>query len=287
MTDVLQSSQSLNAPLDARIRSMKARVDRVLQIQALPESVSRIIRYLNNLDSSTEEIGREIAKDPAFSAEVLKLVNSGFYGFSQPVTSIAHATVLLGFNVMKTIVMSASVLGLMSASMSLFWKHSLACSRTCVLLARRLGAPEPEEYSAAGLLHDIGKIVMAQYLKDEFQAVMALVAKEKLLFVEAEKRALGVSHTEIARWLLEKWRLPPETVAPIILHHDEFDASAPYAQRVAIVHLADILVRADGIGGGDKFIPPLNHEVMALLKLDVGHLSSIMDQMRVELFDLE
>jgi putative nucleotidyltransferase with HDIG domain len=264
---------------------MKARVDRVLQIQALPDSVARIIKLLNNLNARTEEISREIAKDPAFSAQVLKLVNSGFYGFSQPVTSIAHATVLLGFNVMKTIVLSASVLGLMSASMSRFWKHSLACARTCVLLARRLGAAEPEEYSAAGLLHDIGKIVMAQYLKEEFQAVMALVEPGGCLFLDAERRALGVTHTDVARWLLEKWKLPPETVAPII-HHHALDPAGPHARRVAIVHLADILVRAEGIGSGDDLIPALDPAAMTLLKLDVSHLRGIMDEMRVELFEL-
>ncbi len=277
---------SNSSPLQGRVASMKSRVDRILQIQSLPDSTARILKLLNNMNARTEDISVEIAKDPAFSAQVLKLVNSGFYGFSQPVTSIAHATVLLGFNVMKTIVMSASVLGLMSGSMSLFWKHSLACARVCVLLARRLGAPEPEEFAASGLLHDIGKIVMAQYLKEEFDEVMRLVKEENILFMEAERRALGVTHTNIAQWLLEKWRLPPETVAPVISHHD-LDENSPHAMRVAVVHLADVLVRADGIGSGDELVPPLNPMAMTLLNLELSHLQRIMDEMRVELFELD
>ncbi len=270
----------------ARIKLMKDRVSRVLQIQALPDSVARIIKLLNNMNARSEDISREISRDPAFSAQVLKLVNSGFYGLSQSVTSIAHATVLLGFNVMKTIVMSASVFGMMAEAMTLFWKHSIACSRTCTLLARRLGMPEPEEFSTIGLLHDIGKIVMAQFLKDDFKTVMDTVRADGCLFIEAERRALGVTHVDVAQWLLENWKLPPETITPIIKHHD-FDLENPFVVRVAVVHLADVLIRAEGFGSGDVFVPPLNPAVMQVLKLEKDHLQGIMDEMRVELFDIE
>lgn len=268
------------------ISAIERKVTSIIRLNALPDSVIRVTRILNNPSSTAADVGSEIAKDPAFSAQVLKLVNSGFYGFSNPVTSIPHATVLLGFNVMKTLVMSASMIGMIAGTIEGLWEHSMACARTSAMLARTLGADEPEELSALGLLHDIGKVVIAEYLKDEFDQIRGIVEKEDVLFIEAEKRVLGVTHAEVASWLLTKWNLPSATVMAIATHHDISEGNE-YSLRAAMVHTADVLVRARGIGsGGDNKIPALDPAALRIMGVEPRNLKGFMNEMEVELYDM-
>ena len=266
---------------------LRGKIDKVMQLHALPDNAMRAVQKLNSEKTTASEVAREIAKEPAFSAQVLRLVNSGFYGFSTPVTSIAHATVLVGFSVMKTIILSSSIVGAMPKSMSGLWIHSLACARVSTLLGRFIGLPEPEELSAAGLLHDVGKIVMGQFLPEEYHSVVKTAGEADILFLEAEQKVLPITHIDVAKWLLKKWNLPQDTSTPITEHH-AFDPSAPLAERIAIVHLADILVRAVGCGwGGDSRMPALNGEAVKMLNLEVSHMQTIMEQMASELKDIQ
>ena len=115
---------------------MRRLVEKVTSLPTLPGAVTRITQMLDNPDTTANEVGKEVEKDQVLSAKVLKLVNSGFYGFSQPISTIQHAMVLLGFNVVKTLVLSTSVLDMMSQSMAGLWQHSLACARTCSIIYR-------------------------------------------------------------------------------------------------------------------------------------------------------
>lgn len=265
---------------------LERKVMSIIRLHALPDSVMRVTSILNSPSSTAADVGREIGKDPAFSAQVLKLVNSGFYGFSNPVTSIPHATVLLGFSVMKTLVMSASMAGMIAGAIQGLWEHSLACARVSAMLARTLGADEPEELSALGLLHDIGKVVIAEYLKDEFAQIQQLVKDEDILFVEAEEKVMGVTHARIAEWLLRKWNLPAITVKAIAYHHN-LTGGEDYSFRAAIVHTSDVLIRARGIGsGGDTGIPALNPEILEIMKINRKDLVGIVKDMETELYDM-
>lgn len=260
-------------------------ISRVFRLQALPMSVQRVTQVLNSNTATAEDAGREIARDVSLSAQVLKLVNSGFYGFTTPVTSLSHATVLLGFNVMRTLVMAASAGNIMSGSIGGLWQHSLACARVCALLTRRLGGDEPEELSAIGLLHDIGKVVYAEYFKPEFSAMQEIVQKEDILLAEAEVRVTGMDHAMVAELLLRRWKLPEATVMPIARHHS-FNPDDQYASRTAIVHLADILTRAGGFGsGGDRRIPAVQSAAMRQLDVSPADLASLAEEMMVELLE--
>jgi putative nucleotidyltransferase with HDIG domain len=265
---------------------MRRIVEKITSLPTLPGIVTRITHMLENPDITASEVGKEIAKDQVLSAKVLKLVNSGFYGFSQPITTIPHAMVLLGFNVVKTLVLTTSVLDMMSQSMAGLWEHSLACARTCGIISKHLDLPDPEEISVTGLLHDLGKVVLEQNLKDEFKAVVALVQKKNILFYEAEDQIMGLTHANIGGWLLEKWQLPAQIVEPIAYHH-AFHPVRPHADRTAVVHIADILVRAEGFGfGGDRKVPVVSPETLGLLQLSVEDVGEIMDAMNDQLADV-
>ncbi len=265
---------------------MRRQVEKITSLPTLPGSVTRITHMLDNPETTAAEVGKEIAKDQVLSAKVLKLVNSGFYGFSQPISTIPHAMVLLGFNVVKTLVLSTSVLDMMSQSMSGLWQHSLACARTCGIIARQVDMEDPEEISVTGLLHDLGKVVMEQHVKEAFDEVARLVEERNMLFYKAEEEVLEMTHANVGGWLLDKWQLPGQLVEPIMYHHD-FHPSRTHANRTAVIHLADILVRAEGFGsGGDRRIPVLSEEAMEVLEFKVDDLQEIMDAMVDEMRDV-
>lgn len=266
-------------------REMRRLVEKVTSLPTLPGSVTRITRMLDDPNTTAATVGREIEKDQVLSAKVLKLVNSGFYGFSQPISTIQHAMVLLGFNVVKTLVLSTSVLDMMSNAMAGLWQHSLACARTCGIIGRYLDMDDPEEVSVTGLLHDLGKVVLEAQAKEIFEPVMLRVQTRNMLFYEAEIEVMEVTHATVGGWLLDKWQLPGQLVEPIMYHHD-FHPSRTHALRTGIVHLADILVRAEGFGsGGDRRIPVLSEEAMKVMGLDGDDLREIMDDMVDEMRD--
>ncbi len=261
-------------------------VERIQSLPTLPGIVTRITTMLDNPETTANEVGREIERDQVLSAKVLKLVNSGFYGFSQPIGTIPHAMVLLGFNVVKTLVLSTSVLDMMSQSMAGLWQHSLACARTSGIVARHLDLGDPEEISVTGLLHDLGKVVLEEHMKEEFGRVVARVEEQNALFYEAELEEMGITHASIGGWLLQKWQLPSQLVDPIMHHHD-FHPVRAHADRTAVVHLADILVRAEGYGsGGDRRIPVLSDGAMEKLDLTADDVLDIMDRMQDEMRDV-
>lgn len=261
-------------------------VERIQSLPTLPGSITRITKLLDNSDTTANEVGKEIEADQVLSAKVLKLVNSGFYGFSQPISTIPHAMVLLGFEVVKTLVLSTTVLDMMSRSMAGLWQHSLACARTCGIIARHIDLDDPEETSVIGLLHDLGKVVLEEHLAEQFSEVARVIDEENTLFYEAEERVLGVTQANVGGWLLDKWQLPSNLVEPIMYHHN-FHPSRTHAERTAVVHLADILVRAEGYGsGGDRRIPVISNEALKTLDLSMEDIREVMDAMQDEIRDI-
>ena len=255
---------------------LRAKIERITTLPTLPQVVTKIAAMVESPDTSVADVGRIISKDQVLSARVLKLVNSAFYGFSRPVTTITHAMVLLGFNVVKGIAMSASVFELFQqgegngTDRKHLWDHSIGTARIAGVLAKKVKLHEPEEAVVASLLHDLGKIVLCAYMPEEFAAIIELAKSRNLLMVDAEAQILNTTHAEIGMWLLERWKLPVKLVEPIALHH------APHLSReapltTAIVHLADILCIAASIGdSGDERIPPLSHAAWNLLGLTMG-----------------
>ena len=265
---------------------LRLQIEKVSNLPTLPGIVTRIAEMVDSPETTGRQLGMEIAKDQVISAKVLKLVNSGFYGFSQPITTIPHAVTLLGFNTVKSLVLSSTVLDLMKDSLPGLWEHSIACARACSIISNHLEMDDPEEISTAGLLHDLGKVILRQTMEREFRKVAQLVEKRDMLFYKAEEAVLGANHGEIGGWLLEKWALPDRLVQPIIDHHD-FRATRDHARNTAVLHLADILCRAEAFGsGGDRKIPRLELSALEILKMTIDDVAEIMGRMNEELRDI-
>ncbi len=262
------------APVDRK--ALRKRIEALSSLPTLAGVVEKLNLLVDSPDTSIADVGKVISMDQVLSAKVLKLINSGFYGFPGRITTVTHALVLLGFNVVKGLILSATVYDLMKESMVGLWEHSLGTAVASGLIARRLGEADPEEVATGGLLHDLGKVALGVQLPDLFTEVMDTVAADECLIAEAEEKVLGVNHTRIAYWLIDQWNLPPILTEAVIYHHQPHLAKvAP--RQTAMVHLGDIFARARGFGnGGDAYIPPLDPDawdVLGLTMADVRELA--------------
>lgn len=263
---------------------IKNRIQHIKSLPTLPGVVKKLCSVVENDESSVAKIADIISTDQVISAKVLKIVNSPFYGFPGRISTVNHAIVLLGFNVIKGIVITAAVIDHMTSSMVGLWEHSLGVAATSGIIARRLQIPEPEEVSTAGLLHDLGKVILCTELRTEADEVMANVSICGKSFLESERKILdGICHCEIVGWLAEDWNLPPRLREPMVMHH--WPEVAEFAQvPTAIVHLADIITRSLQFGsGGDPFVPPISPAAMSILNLKLADLASLLEEIDDEL----
>jgi putative nucleotidyltransferase with HDIG domain len=256
------------------------------RLPSLPANVTRILDLLDSRTATTETIAAAIGEDQSLAGQVLRLVNSGFYGLRQCVSSVSQATVLLGVAATRNVVLSSFVDGLLAGASPGLHVHALAVSRACSVLCRELGIPDAGTAATVGLLHDVGKGILAGFFPEDYERVQALALADGCLFIDAEQRALNTDHTELGRSLLESWNLPEHVVVPVARHHD-CEPAHEYDTGTALVHVADVLVRAEGIGDpGDRRIPRLNAYALGLLGIRKPDLKPLMDAVVDQLSDL-
>lgn len=250
---------------DQRQQRLKKITQSIIGLPTLPTVITQMIGLIDNPKTSARDVARLIATDQALTAKILKLANSAFYGFPRKIATVNHAVVVLGFETVKSLGLSVSVLERFagggpetSFDRQRFWEHSIACGVAAQLLGSRLRYRVQGEAFAAGILHDIGKLILSQYFPEEFTRVMAMVREENLYIGKAEEAVLGVTHAEIGCWLAEKWNLPRQLVDTIAFHHTPGRMERG-AQLPSLVHLADFLARKERIGdGGGTRMPHLD-----------------------------
>jgi HD-like signal output (HDOD) protein len=265
-----------------RVRKL---VERVQGLPTLPLMLNSINQMILNPRTSPKDVAQIISSDPALTAKVLRVVNSSFYGFTNRITTITHAIVILGFNTVKSIALSSTIFDVFRRTVkpgdfdrTEFWKHSIGCGAAAKVLGRRLNYPMIEELFIAGLLHDVGKIVLDQFLPDKFLEVLNLVRKKDILIAEAEQQVLGATHADVGAWLFEKWNLSRGLIETTRCHHNPALAGEN-AKFAEIIHLADILVRAIRFGnGGDNKIPAINEAAWKSMGLQESELDDLLNQ---------
>ena len=265
-----------------RVRKL---VERVQGLPTLPSMLNSINQMILNPSTSPKEVAQVISSDPALTAKVLRVVNSSFYGFTNRITTITHAIVILGFNTVKSIALSSTIFDVFRRTVkpgdfdrTEFWKHSIGCGAAAKVLGRRLNYPMIEELFIAGLLHDVGKIVLDQFLPDKFLEVLNLVRKKDILIAEAELQVLGATHADVGAWLFEKWNLSKGLIETTRCHHNPALA-AENAKFAEIIHLSDILVRAIRFGnGGDNKIPAISESAWKSMGLQESEMDDLLVQ---------
>jgi len=272
---------------------MGRRLDTVLRqiytLPTLPVVLTTVLELIRNPKTSAADIGRVISKDQILTARLLKLVNSAFYGFPRRISTVSHAITVIGFDALTNLILATSVLDIFPKENQEggfdyegFWKHSIGTAAGSKVIAGFISYNGKEELFVAGLLHDIGKIVEAQFMQQEFLKVREEIHNNAGLMVNAEAKILGYTHARIGGELIDKWGLPASLVEPVALHHEP-QLAREFPRQTAAVHLADILCRAKDIGyGGDNKIPPLNPVAWETLGLRISDIEPIMERMETE-----
>ena len=252
---------------------------RLLQknLPTLPVALEEARRLADNPKTTVAQLARVIERDQVLSGKVLKIVNSPTYGFPGRIASVQNALILIGFNVIKSLLISAAVFENVSSGMPELWRHSAGCSVVCKELGRLLGMDNGEELFIAGLLHDIGKVVTAAQLPEAYEEITHIVREEDISFHEAETRVLGIAHPHIGSWLLEHWNLPVNLRHALAYHHRPSSAKE-YMTVASVVHLGDFLTRLFECGSaGDDQVPALDPYALKHLKLTHKKLGMLVD----------
>ena len=266
--------------------TFKKALREIKNLPTLPGIVKKLSRMAEDPETTTEQMGRVIARDHILAVKLLKLVNSAFYGFPQRISSIDSAIILLGFNVIKGLIISASIFEFMEEQDVELWEHSLGCAVVASVTAKRLGVDEPEEVSTAGLIHDIGKVAIKMELPHEYEEIGRLVRERGISRFEAEKEVLGLTHAEAGGWLTRSWNLPAKLIEPVSCHHDPRTARTEQL-TCAIVHFADLFIRGMGYGHGDDiWVGRLSQRAWQLLGLSPADMDVILDEVEEKLWDV-
>ena len=258
---------------------LRRRIEQVGELPTLPHVVQKLASMIGRPNVSAEEIGALIEKDQVLSAKVLRLANSPFYGFPSRIASVAHAVVVLGLSVVKGLTLCASALDMMkNAGMNELWRHSLGVAITAHILGTQAEMKNPEEAFVAGLLHDIGKVVLYVKWPDVGQQITTATRKKSRSLMESEQELFDVTHADVGGWLATAWHLPTSLREPI-LHHHTPSAAQDATLQTAIVHVADVLVKGLACGNpGDDLVPPLSRQAWDLVGLDAQKLAQCLAQ---------
>lgn len=270
----------MNRFLTMNVKQIRDKIEQIDSIPTIPVVVRKLLKTVDSPSISLGEIGEIITKDQALTARLLKMVNSPIYGFPGRISSVSQALILLGLNVVKGMLLSISVFEMMEKTMVGLWEHSLCTAIAARAIAIKKGLKDPEEVMVSALLHDIGKVALKIKFPEEYEKALSISDREEKLIRESEETVFSISHAEVGGWLTEKWYFPRSLTEPIAYHHRPI-LSKQAPERTALVHVADILVRARGVGfGGDNLVPPVNAKVweeLSLSKTDIKEIMAVID----------
>ena len=200
----------------------------VEKMPAFPKSVQKVVQLTSDINSPAKEIVRVIECDPVMTVKILKVINSSFYGLPNKITSVQRAIVHIGLNTIKNLALSVAAIGMLEPNnksglnTSDFLLHSLTTAAICKMLAERQGLSQSDcsDYFVAGLLHDFGKIVFAQYLPEAFKMAMQKSKEMHCSLHLTEQEFIGINHAQAGKLLAEKWQLSEPLIEAIAHHHD-------------------------------------------------------------------
>ncbi|MBI5092999.1 MAG: HDOD domain-containing protein [Candidatus Hydrogenedentes bacterium] len=254
----------------------------------LPEVMSEILRVSESEDASASELTALIEQDHAISLRVLRMANSAFYGLRSPVHSIRNAVVVLGFSAVRLLALTSSVFDSLARRRQFaldptdFWMHSLGTAKAAQFIASSgNGIAAPDVCFTAGLVHDVGKYVLALALKDEYRAIVERSKEKSESLWDVELASLGITSAEVGGWLTERWRLPASIVLVITNLHGAETYTGANNMEVAAIALADQISRVTGFGfAGDFGGDAISERLVHLTRLTPDQLSTVQEKTR-------
>jgi putative nucleotidyltransferase with HDIG domain len=243
-------------------------VARMRTLPTVPALYLEILASLKSADTTTEDVGALIAKDMSITTKLLQVINSAYFGLPRTVTSPEEVVGLLGFETVKVMVIAIKLLNqydrIKPADFSIdrLWKHSTAVANSArhLVLLQSGDRAQAEAAFAAGLLHDVGKVILAGNFADQYRGVQSMARTRHLQLWEVEREVFGASHCEIGAYLLGLWGLPLETLEAAALHHQPTRTANKVFSALTAVHVANVLERA--------VTPDFEGEVPASIDMD-------------------
>ena len=269
-------------------------LSKVRDLPTLPTVVEKLGQAIRDPNSDMGSVSAIIEDDPAMMARILKVVNSAFYGTAEPVVSIRQAVTRMGFHAVENIAMATSVIQTMSTTNGCeldaeqFWRHCISCGITVTVLYERTRTNlrrtyEPEQLRLAGLLHDIGKVVLIRYFAAEFGRAIVISREKKIPLLLAEQEVLGCDHTAIGAWLGQRWRLPIAMNEVVRGHHEPDSVAEEHRELVMLCHCANYICNREHIGNsGDSCAPAFFYSTWKRLGLQVGDIAEVVDLVKVQ-----
>lgn len=258
-----------------------------LELVSLPDIVHRINLMVEDPNSSAVDIGHLISQDPALTARLLKVVNSPMFGFPSRIDTVSMAITILGTRQLRDLVLATAVVGkfhdLTNAviDMETFWCHSICAAVTARIISQHLKANNNERFFVAGLLHDIGKLVMYLSHPDASHQVIELNEQPAIDTSAVEKLIFGFTHADVSAELLSQWRLPESLIEPARYHHHPIRATH-FPTETAVVHIAESIannIQSPVSQDDDNPIEPICWSILGLEP-------NIMERLHEEVYEI-
>lgn len=260
----------------------------------LPDVYLKIDRLLNNPKSSTTDIASVVSQDPSFTARLLRVANSALYKVSSGIDSVPKALAVIGISHTRSLALSMSVAksfqGLPNdlVSMENFWRHSQFCALAARKLAQEARRCDPDTLFTAGLLHDIGELIIFNQLPDQAKEALLMVldSQEELTVSECEKQVMGFDHADVGGELARQWCLP-SVLVECIAHHHDVAAAQQHPRETALVHIANssaLMAELDTLELDD--VPPIDPLVWEITGLTPASLEPVVRSIQTEIEEI-
>jgi putative nucleotidyltransferase with HDIG domain len=283
----------------ATAADMMRYMETIQELPTLSAVAMRVNGMLQEMNTTARELSEVIEKDQSMVSKLLRLANSSFFGFSSRVSNVAHAVMILGFNSVLNAVLSMSVIDSLAfpknkqngMDLTAFWRHAISVAVVSRHLRQASGGHRHENAFTAGIIHDIGKVVMARYFSDRFGRVCQTMGTEKSTFQEAEKSHFPMGHGAVGAFLVRCWNLPDDLSAVVAQHHQP-EIMSRANDLVLVVHAADAIVNrylenrepsdgwpmcnaagtllAEQINTVDQWLPGTREEIQAAVQAILG-----------------
>ena len=266
--------------------------DSQIKLPELPAIITQLNEVIARPNASANDIAQTVDQSASLVTVLLKIVNSALYTFPSPIDSISRAVTLIGSKEITSLAVGVSIMRMFKeiptqvVDIRSFMRHSLACGVISRILAARKGIQQTEKLFVSGLLHDIGRLILYKYFAEETKILLSRARTMEVPMHRIEHSVLGCRHTTIAKHLLTKWKLPSKLSDSVHYHHTP--SSADDVENAAIVHIADIIANALGMGSsGERLVPYFDTNAWDRIGLSPAIMEQIVRQTLHQLGSLE